>query len=161
MNIYKNFLSKESFKNIQSEIMSDYIPWFYTDGVSFVPDEHFQFTYSFVKDGEIKCPQRAFDLLSPLLNKLKYKKLSRIKANLLTKTPTIIQHKMHQDQDPKIKGTSGIFYINTCNGFTVFKNGQKIKSEENKYVEFNSKILHAGTSCTDQKRRIVLNINYL
>ena len=38
--------------------------------------------------------------------------------------------------------------------------GKKIKSEENKYVEFDSSLKHTGTTCTDQKRRVVINFNY-
>ena len=41
------------------------------------------------------------------------------------------------------------------------KTGEKIKSEENKYVEFNSTIEHTGSSCTNQNRRIVINFNYV
>ena len=53
-----------------------------------------------------------------------------------------------------------IFYINNCNGYTKFKNNQIITSEENKLIQFDSKLEHTGSSCTDEKRRIVLNINY-
>ena len=64
---------------------------------------------------------------------------------------------MHID---KLEGNTSIFYINKCNGYTKFKNGKKFKSEENKLIEFNSKFEHTGSSCTDENRRIVLNINY-
>ena len=36
----------------------------------------------------------------------------------------------------------------------------KIYSEENKYIEFNSKTKHSGSSCTDKKIRVVINFNY-
>ena len=65
---------------------------------------------------------------------------------------------MHIDQ---IKGTTGILYINTCNGYTKFENGKKVKSVENTYVEFDSTLKHTGTTCTDTDRRLVLNINYI
>ena len=51
-------------------------------------------------------------------------------------------------------------YLDNSNGYTKFKNGKKIKSEENKYVEFDSSLKHTGTSCTDKKRRVVINFNY-
>ena len=34
-------------------------------------------------------------------------------------------------------------------------------SEENKIVTFDSDIEHTGSSCTNKKRRIVINFNYL
>ena len=90
-------------------------------------------------------------------NSSKYKKLNRVKANLVVRTSKNIEHGMHTDQP---KGKTGIFYINNCNGYTKFEKGEKIYSEENKYIEFNSKIKHSGASCTDEKIRIVINFNY-
>ena len=55
---------------------------------------------------------------------------------------------------------TGVLYMNNCNGYTKFKNGEKVLSEENKYVEFNSNLEHTGSSCTDEKRRVVINFNY-
>ncbi len=68
-----------------------------------------------------------------------------------------IEHGMHNDQNA---GVSGILYVNNCNGYTKFENGKKIKSEKNKYIEFDSTLKHSGSSCTDQQRRIVINFNY-
>ena len=96
-------------------------------------------------------------ILQPILSKLKYKKLIRIKANLLIQTPKIQEHHFHIDQE---SGRTGIFYINDNNGYTKFEDGSKVKSEKNKYVEFDSKLKHTGTSCTDAKRRVVINFNY-
>ena len=36
----------------------------------------------------------------------------------------------------------------------------QIKSEENKYVEFDCNLKHTGSTSTDEKRRIVINFNY-
>jgi hypothetical protein len=69
---------------------------------------------------------------------------------------------MHNDElSDHAKITTGIFYVNTNNGKTIFDTGEEINSEENKYVEFDSTKLHTGTTCTDQKRRLVINFNYI
>ena len=160
MNIYKNFLEKNDFNKIQSVIMSDSMPWFFTDGINEKNNKDFQFTFNFIlPDGIINCSRDMLKLLNPFLNKLSIKKFSKVKANLLLKNNKIVEHGMHIDNALK-KGKTGIFYINTCNGYTKFETGEKIKSEENKYVEFNSELLHRGTSCTDEKIRIVINFNY-
>ena len=83
---------------------------------------------------------------------------SQVKANLLTQTPKTIEHGMHAD---KPTGTTSIFYVNKCNGYTKFKNGKKIQSVKNQYVEFDSLLNHTGTTCTDQDRRMVINFNYV
>ena len=45
--------------------------------------------------------------------------------------------------------------------YTLFeKNNKKVKSEENRIVIFDAKMKHAGTNTTNQKKRVVLNLNY-
>jgi hypothetical protein len=69
---------------------------------------------------------------------------------------------MHNDElSENAKITTGIFYVNTNNGKTIFDTGEEISSEENKYIEFDSRKLHTGTTCTNQKRRMVINFNYI
>jgi hypothetical protein len=64
-------------------------------------------------------------------------------------------------QIQKIKNSkTGIFYINTNNGYTKFKNKKLIKSEENKLIFFDSSKEHTGTTCTDELFRIVINFVY-
>ena len=55
---------------------------------------------------------------------------------------------------------TAILYINTNNGWTKFKGGGKIKCVENRIVIFDSNIQHAGFTCTDKKRKVVVNFNY-
>ena len=157
MIIHKKFLQKNIFDKLKNTIMSDYFPWYFNNGVSTINDDFFQFTFSFIKDGKEKCWGEWIDVMRPVLENIKHKKMNKVKANLLTKTNKIIQHDYHTDQE---KGTTGILYLNNCNGYTIFKNGKKVMSEENKYIEFDSTLEHAGSSCTDEKRRIVINFNY-
>jgi len=158
MNIYKNFLDKKDFKKLKSFLMSDQMPWYYNDGVNNVPDKNFQFTYLFYNfEFGTNCSQEVLNFVKPIMNKLKNPSFTSIKANLLTRTDKIIEHGYHTD---KKTGKTCIFYINTCNGYTKFKDGKKIMSEENKIVTFDSDIEHTGSSCTNKKRRVVINFNY-
>ena len=147
----------KTFAEVKEKIMSDYFPWYFNDGVSYNNDKHFQFTFTFMDNTEKLCADYIFKHIEPVVKKIKCNKINRIKANLLTKTKDIIEHDFHIDQP---KGTTGILYINNCNGYTKFKNGKKIKSEENKYVEFDCNLKHTGSTVTDKKRRIVINFNY-
>ena len=163
MNIYKNFLPKKTFKKIQSELMSDQMPWYFINGVDYINDGFFKFTYVFIDEYGINCRENFMNVIKPLLSKLKAKRFYSIKVNLLTKTNKIIEHGYHTDfnsDSKKFKGKTALYYINTCNGYTKFKNGKKIKSEENKLIEFNTKIKHKGSSCTDEKIRVAINLNY-
>lgn len=155
ISVVKNFLSNEDFSQIKSIFFSESFPWFYNSQVVDVNENesnNFQFTHTFYGDELIP--------LKPILEKLNSISLIRIKANLLTKTHKHIEHGMHIDvYDPKI--TTAVFYINTNNGYTIFENGEKVFSKENTLVTFPSQIKHSGSSCTDEKVRIVLNMNYI
>lgn len=159
MNIYKNFLPDNVFKTLRDNMMGDYFPWYFNE---YIVDENetgsnFQFTFTFIRDGRQSCWGKWFDIIKPVIDNIKHVKMNRIKANLLVRTNKIIQHAYHTDQE---KGTTGILYLDNSNGYTMFKNNKKIISEENKFVEFNSTLKHAGSTCTDKKRRMIINFNY-
>ena len=160
MKIYKNFLNKKDFKNIKDFLSDQYFYWFYenvtTQGSG---SKYGQFCFSFIlKGGVMNTTQEYMIKFEPLFKKIKHKKITRLKANCLTRDSKITEHSMHIDQP---KGTTGILYINTCNGYTKFENGKKIKSIQNQYVEFDSQIKHTGTSCTNAEKRLVINFNYI
>lgn len=158
-----NFLTEKEFKDLQRDMMSTYFPWYFNDYIVF--DKHkemhlkdnFQFTHTFIMNNEKKSD--LLHLLNPLINKINPNNLFRIKANLGTRNNEHIEHDFHTDFDePNV--TTGIFYINTNNGYTRFKDGKKVKSVANRYVKFDGSKLHSGVSQTDTKSRIVLNFNY-
>lgn len=160
---YDNFLPIEDINKIKSILLGNQFPWYINKVVSFANDA--QFTHVFYDNETINST--AFDVISPILNKLKYKRLIRIKANLLPKTGEIIHHEYHIDFQ---NCTTGIFYINSNNGKTIFKNGmyEKIssinsmwcESIENRFITFDSNLYHKGTTCTDENFRCVINFNY-
>ena len=159
MNIYKNFLPNDVFKNLKNTMMADYFPWYFNDSINDgnKRKHDFQFTFTFIRRGEQACWDDWLDIIKPVLKNIKHIKMNRVKANLLTRTDKIIEHQYHTDQE---KGTTGILYLDNSNGYTKFKNGKVVKSEENKYVEFDSTLKHTGSTCTNKKRRVVINFNY-
>ena len=70
---------------------------------------------------------------------------------------------MHIDQ--AVKGhkniKSAIYYVNSNNGYTKFKNGKKILSKQNKLIIFDNDQPHTGSTCTDERIRVVINFNYV
>jgi len=59
------------------------------------------------------------------------------------------------------KCKAAIYYLNTNNGYTLFKEGKKkINSVKNRMIFFDSDAYHLGTNSTDCKNRLVLNFNY-
>tara|TARA_R110000787_G_scaffold25200_1_gene70874 strand:- start:877 stop:1401 length:525 start_codon:yes stop_codon:yes gene_type:complete len=162
--LVKKFLSKNKFKAIKDHMIHNgMFPWFFNETVVDAPpnvDKYFQFTHTFYDNG--KWNSNEAPLLDPIIQKIKPLALVRIKANLQTRSNEIIEHGFHTDfQSNQSNITTAIFYINTCNGYTLFEDGTKILSEENKWYEFDSKKNHTGSSCTDEKCRVVINFNYI
>ena len=162
MKIYRNFLSKVDFKNLEQLIMDYNFPWFFSK-VSTVGKGNYyrQFEHTFILEKGIpNTTEYALNILKPLFNKLNCREINRVKANLLTRRDKIIEHDYHIDGVP-FSNTTGILYLDNSNGYTIFENGKKVSSEENKYIEFNSTLRHTGSTCTDKSRRIVINFNYM
>ena len=154
--IKENFVDPFLFVDIKKQIMGKYFPWFYNDCKIEEGDEHFQFIHFFYKDNLVTSDY--FKVIKPVIDKLNVKSLVRVKGNLTTKDIKIKPFGHHTDAPFKCK--TAILYINTNNGITIFETGEEIKSEENKIVMFPSNLKHTGTTHTDEKVRVVLNINY-
>ena len=159
MEITDNFLNKETFKSIQDLMLNNDFDWYYSNSITSedLDRKEFQFIHIFYANGE---PRRSYPIIDPIIKKINPFCLVRIKANLLTITPKIKEYDFHVDYKNKQNLTTAIFYVNTCDGYTIFKDGTKVESIANRLVEFDSNLEHTGSSCTDQNIRVVINLNY-
>lgn len=157
MKIYKNFLDKKQFIRFRSILLDNNFPWYLNYVTLKTKNKYFQMTHTFSNEKEINSS--FFNEILPILKNLKCRTLLSSKINLLHKTEKIIEHDLHTDYEGKKNLKTAVYYINTNNGYTKFID-KKINSEENKMIVFESNTLHTGTSCTDKKYRICLNINY-
>jgi len=160
LKIIDGFIDDNTHENLYKLFISNQFPWYYNNKVLHESDEtvlnNFQFTHIIYDNSNIQST--AINLLHPILDKLNIKNLLRIKVNLNPRTDTIFEHGLHTDIDKK--AITGVYYLNTCNGYTKFIDGNKIYSVANRLVLFDSKIQHTGSTCTDSKLRLVMNINY-
>lgn len=152
LKIVDDFLDHHQFSIIRSLIMNTNFPWFF--GPVTTGSKFHQCTHCFY---QLDQPTHLFQDISFFREKLNVRSLVRIKANLNQRTETIEEHDYHIDfADMK----TAIFYLNSCDGYTKFKNGQKVNSVANRVVIFDSNLEHHGTSCTNAPARVVLNLNY-
>lgn len=157
MQVIDEFLDSKDFEYIQNVLMGHEIEWFFSSITTEKKHlDEFQFCHIFYRDGE---PGKNYSLIAPLINKIDPFCVVSIKANLLTKTNHIREYSFHVDIDKK-EVTTAVFYINTCNGYTLFRDGTKVNSVANRLLIFDAQELHTGSSCTDDSRRIVINLNY-
>lgn len=163
--ITDNFLSPEDFEAIRSLLMGSDFYWHYND-YSIAPDDDYmpQFIHNFIRiagtQAGIESSQYVSNL-NPLFDKIdNLSTILRCKANLTTKDTENNESGMHVDTQKPFTGFTGLLYINDTNGVTRFEGGGSVECKANRFVVFDNKIQHTATTCTDQNRRIVININY-
>ena len=176
--IIDNALDPKEFKDIQHALLSNTFPWFWNDSIARnTPTlrelkglEHHEFGAQIIKARDENSNYFTNGLTSETLNNWplqpllrlviqKDSKLIRVKANLYLRTDEIEHHDNHVDYD--FENTAAILYINTNNGLTVLEDGTECESVANRLLLFDGSKLHHSTTCTDQKRRVNININYV
>ena len=159
MKVIDNFLSPYHFKELQSFLMSDHFPWYYNESSSYKGDGFAQLVHN-VCSRECGITSSFYSLFDNCQIKLGVRSLYRIKANLNPRTLFHRNTGWHTDLPLYNPPKTAVLYINTSNGYTKFKKGGKVKSVSNRVVIFDSSLKHAGFTCTDQQRRVVINFNY-
>ena len=162
MKIIDDFLSPSDFQITQNFFLGPNISWYYNEGIANNKQglDQFQLVHPFF---DISKPSQTdwSPFLQPLLTKLNAKYIFRIKANLRPRTTTGVLSDYHTDMD--LNQQTGIFYINTNNGYTKFQQNDfdDVTSVANRLLTFSGGLKHCGASATDSNYRIVLNINYI
>ena len=165
MEVIDNFLPEYQFQQISNVVLSDYFPWYWNEGVISMDDKNdlYQLTQVFFDrryGGVLSEYYSSFDIVQ---QKLGVGCLDRIKSNLNPRTLFHRKGGYHTDNHPTDSyqhTKTAVLYINTNNGYTKFKKGGRVKSVANRIVIFDSNLEHTGVTCTDEKRRVVINFNY-
>jgi hypothetical protein len=170
--IIDNFLSSKDFLSIKNTFFpknaakSNNFSWNYQKGIVRNPDlgptgyEEHDWIYVrslYSSDTGLRF-DRYYPIIKPILNKLNIKKLFDVRANLLVPTSDHIFHEFHTDR--KISHKVAIFYVTSCNGFTVLKDKIDVKCVENRVLIFDGSIEHCSVTSKDFPRSVI-NINYL
>jgi len=167
MKVIDNFLPPEAFQYVQSQLLSPAWPWYFQNHVDYAEEsenlEKSQFCYQLYRNHTWQGAGES--IVTPFLHRLKAVALVRVKANLQVRTKTRKQNNFHvdllnPDHEPYENLLTAIYYVNSNDGVTVFEDGTEVESVANRMVVFPSKTKHTGTTCTDQKRRVVVNFNY-
>ena len=158
--IKDDFLNQADYENIKNIILGNEFPWYFQHEVAnldtCLPDQFF-WGHIFFKHNQ-GITSAFYKILDPILKKLNFKALIRIKANLYSNQGKIVEHEDHSDFPFAHKGA--LFSLNTCNGSTILKNNTKISSIANRMLLFDPSIPHRSSTCTDEKTRVNININY-
>jgi hypothetical protein len=155
--IIDKFLNVEDLNILSFQINSDSFPWYYKNYRTEPGDGNTQFIHTFYDN--FNPVSSFFPYLTPFIIKLKMSLIKQIKIKMTLKTNKIVTYKFNTDFNNKNIKT-GIFYLDTNNGKTIFKNGKKIDSIKNRLIVFPSNLEYAETSNTDTQNKIVINFNW-
>ena len=158
MEIVDNFLSKNTFKKIKDMVMNE-LPYYYKKDNAYVgANDLYHFVHYLYDDNQISSGY--FNAIArPILSKMNVFSLKRIKINCYPSTNKIYKHAFHVDWKQPHDGM--LFYINTNDGLTIFKDGTEVKSIANRALFFDSSKEHRSTTCTNQNIRVNINFNYI
>ena len=164
--IIDDFLPQQDADVIENIVIGDDFNWFYNDYKSADNElmdgdslDNFQFTHTFYRNYS-PCSNWYDAVVDPFTKKLTPWSWIRIKANLNPRTQSVVTYGWHVDYD-NAKHKTAIYYVNTNNGKTIFKNGLEVESVKNRLLIFDCWAEHSATSCTDKKARGVINFNYI
>ena len=159
MKIIDNFLEEDDFIRIQSLMLSDKFTWNFSivDERSYdIDDYHFSHVFN--------PEDNFFGLTIPFIDKMQeysdVRKIIKIKANLQPRTNNNIIQSFHTDFPTDWKNKTAVYYLNTCNGYTLFADETKVESIANRFVMFDGHLEHTGVTCTDEPARFVINFNW-
>ena len=88
-----------------------------------------------------------------------YKNILRVRSSLYPRRHTQNPDPMHVDYT--FPHTVCIYYVNTNNGYTMFNDGKKVSSLENRLLIFSGSEKHCSVVQTDTSARFIININIL
>ena len=165
MRILDDFLSNEDFYKLRDFVANPDFPWFFQDGIT-EPKDGFRYGHSVWKPlNGIVTPlgSELYNLIAPILIKLEAKPITRIKVNsdIINEVPYVSKYHVDNDWCNDKYAWTGIYYLNTNNGYTEFEFGGKVGSVENRLLLFRANQNHRGVGQTDTTRRIALNINMM
>ena len=174
-----DFLSKKEFNDLREFMLFGDLPWYYNEhkvnGKEWDKLDNYQFTHPFFRmeshyGGLIYKQSPYFDRLIPILSRLEFLAVYKIKANLEPLKKEQFKSEFHWDYAIKTEEvapdttcktmTTSIFYLNTCNGYTEFEDESTVNAVANRIVTFPSSIKHRGVSQTDTRFKSVINLNY-
>tara|TARA_R100000742_G_C4259822_1_gene77631 strand:- start:21 stop:533 length:513 start_codon:yes stop_codon:yes gene_type:complete len=161
----QDYLNQGDFIKIKNHFSRENIAWFYNKEQTYndgnEPADPSFFTHRIWYNNKIETSPFVYQLIEPIIKKIKPRKILRIKANLVINRRIQTACNFHVDDDTKHK--VAIYYINTNNGFTLLDpiKRKEITCQENKLLVFDGKVKHSAVAQTDTDQRLVINFNYI
>ena len=176
MQVIDDALDPDYFKYLHDEILhTGKFSWTFQEQVATTEDDPDDEQFYFVKSlyHNLKVDNDFYYNLQPLFEALEIKAIIRCRIIMYMNQGKFIKHRPHTDYDSS--HNAALLYMNTNNGYTgmvnddwvkgdisdsIFSDGNKVESVENRILLHDGSIPHYSTTCTDTRKRIVLAVNY-
>ncbi|MAG48437.1 hypothetical protein CMO86_01790 [Candidatus Woesearchaeota archaeon] len=170
-----NFLPEKDFQYIVDWTLSESTKWSFIERANkeSKTNSEYMFAHNFLNTAINNTPGGLFyegaDEIPKLIMSNTGKRhagksiaLFRAKANLYTRDNKHKELSYHKDVygEGEKDWMTLLYYVNTNNGYTDFKNGEKCESVANRAVIFPACIEHQTVTQTDTPVRFNININY-
>tara|TARA_Y200000002_G_scaffold281286_2_gene235330 strand:- start:67 stop:597 length:531 start_codon:yes stop_codon:yes gene_type:complete len=170
--IIENFLDQSDFEELKKFFLSPRSQWRFIDFVVSKELDNQKKDGYFVHSFRDLHPQTLVDrfpispnykvldkLLEKIKHKLNFKQILRIRSSLFPRREVQKADAFHVDY--KFDHKVCIFYVNSNNGYTLFKSGEKVDSVANRLLIFDGLKEHSTVVQTDTSARYIININLL
>jgi hypothetical protein len=178
--VIDDFLLPDDYKTLYTLMMGSLQPWVWNSSHVYT-DLCDSGTNAGTKDNQVDYPQLvwaiyrddnindvvAYKAMKPLLDKIEWSKLLRVKCNLnipflgCDETKYGFQHK--DTLEPN--AMTSIYYVNDSDGDTVFldkdKQETRVPPKGNRFVMFPADTWHCGNTPKKSDRRVVINLNWI
>lgn len=168
MDIIDGFLPDQTFVALQQLFMGNgsEFPWYYNPFIDYVSstingegDLHNNQMYHWLcRPWDCAISPFADQILPPIMERLNSTKLYSSKVNMQFRSSGVFRMAFHRDVGDVLCRT-GVLYMNSTDGPTVFENGKIVECVANRIVLFDSQLLHASTTATNARVRCVINVN--
>ena len=170
--VIENFLKDADFQELRKFFLSPRSQWRFIDFVVSKEQDNQKKDGYFVHSFRDLHPNTFEDRfpISPNINvlekiigeikkKVKFKQILRIRSSLYPRREHQEPDAFHVDY--KFNHKVCIFYINSNNGYTLFKSGEKVDSVANRLLIFDGLKEHCTVVQTDVSARYIINFNLL
>ena len=154
MQVINQFLNPSVFSELKNQVTDKNFPWYFPH----TPGEPEQYINLLYFDHQFSSAMNPTinRCLMEATNKLGIIAILRVKLNATNKNAP--EQEWHTDWQISTPSKTCVLYLNTNNGYTEFETGEKVYSESNTAVIFDTNLKHRGVPSTDVDRLSLIHI---
>ena len=156
LKIIPNYLKYYSFTELKTIVTDKNFRWYFRQSKG-EPEQYNNLLYYDHEFSEDVTPKLK-RILATICFQLGAIAVLRININSTPRNAP--EQTWHTDWVISTQSKTCVLYLNDNDGYTEFETGEKVVSQANTAVIFDTNLKHRGVSATNVDRRLVLNVSY-